>query len=224
MSSIQFKRKKPGSKGGVNPPQPRFMQASTEISNLVSQATSQKPVSIPVTSPPPKAPEPEKPEGAIPLDIFQWMKGEVKVPPARLAMMMADISNKMGYYIAYVIMQRVGNLNSLIEQLHQVEDKLLMRKNYDGLNDAQLFTYHSRLKNTINDFLEFARRFSVESKEIIIDPERDELVNLVRSLDADGLKAIKELLAQVKQARTGSSKAAKKGLSIEDFEGGQGKM
>ena len=211
----------------VEPPKPKFLEAGAGISALVAQSASAPKPSPQPTQPetPSNIPMGEKPEPAIPMDIFRWMKGEENVPPARLAKMMGDISNKMGYYIAYTIIQRMDNFSSLVAQLNKVEEKLLLNKTYEGLNDAQLFTHHSRLKGTIADFLEFARRFSVEAKDIIIDPERDELVNLVRSLDADGLRAIKELLAQVKKDRTGSSSGSEKGgMSIDDFEKGQGKL
>lgn len=205
-------------------PKPRFLEASKGISTLVSAATKSK--QMPPA--PPESPLEQKPDGnAIPSDIFEWMKGEKNVPPARLAKMMADISNKMGYYIAYMIIQRFGSLNSMMSQLQEIERRLFVDKSFVGQTDAQLMTTHSRLKNTVHDFLEFARRFSIESKDIIIDPERDELVNLVRSLDAEGLKAVKELLVQVKKARTGSAVAdsmGTKGVTVDDFEEGQGRM
>jgi hypothetical protein len=211
----------------VVPPMPRFAEAGISISALVAQSAiaPKSDGRIVAALPPPPEPVPVKPEPAIPLDIFRWMKGEENVPPARLAKMMGDISNKMGYYLAYTIIQRMDNFSALVQQLNALEEKLLINKSYEGLNDAQLFTHHSRLKHTISDFMEFARRFSVEAKDIIIDPERDELVNMVRSLDADGLRAIKELLAQVKKDRSGSSTGNEKGgMRIEDFEKGQGKL
>jgi hypothetical protein len=205
-------------------PGPRFLEASKGITNLVGDATKGK-MPLPREEPPK---DEKKPDGnAIPADIFAWMKGDMTVPPARLAKMMADISNKMGYYIAYMIIQRFGSLNSMMTQLQDIEERLFVNKSFAGLSDAQLMTTHNRLKNTVQDFLEFARRFSIESKDIIIDPERDELVNLVRSLDAEGLKAVKELLGQVKKARTGTSESDSKGnrgVSIDDFEEGQGRL
>lgn len=238
MSLIPSRRTSLGRAGRPVVPKPRFTEASEGISNLVSRSLQEhrnfEKVSPEDTQFKPAGQQPElqpnpteelAKNSVIPKEIFEWMRGEKTVPPSQLAKMMADISNKMGYYIAYVIMQRMTNLNGLLGQLHRVEDKLLIDRNIDGLSDAQLFTHHTRLKNTVNDFLEFARRFSVEAKEIIIDPERDELVNLVRSLDEEGLKAVKEMLGQVKKARTGSSVgSSKNGVRVEDFEKGQGKL
>jgi succinate dehydrogenase flavin-adding protein (antitoxin of CptAB toxin-antitoxin module) len=233
------KRRKPNTEQNAVPT-PRFAEAvtpkhvSAAISSMISSSVSQPPapeiVIPPVSSqetqqpivPPNNAPQQEG--NAIPPDIFEWMQGKKTVPPAHLAKMMADISNKMGYYIAYVIIQRIGSLNSMLSRLEEVERNLFVNKNFTGMNEAQLFSYHSRLKHTVQDFMEFARRFSVEAKDIIIDPERDELVNLVRSLDADGLKAVKDVLTEIKKARTGSGAVAKEGISITDFEDGQGKM
>ena len=225
---IPRKERKPPVRKPKEPPKPRFMEAGAGITELVVRSVNtQKTLPPPQTFPeaPSNLPVGDKPEAAIPMDIFRWMKGEESVPPARLAKMMGDISNKMGYYIAYTVIQRMDNFSALVEQLNKIEQRLLLNKTYDGLNDAQLFTHHNRLKNTISEFLEFARRFSVEAKDIIIDPERDELVNLVRSLDADGLRAVKELLTQVKKDRTGSASGkASAGMSIDDFEKGQGKL
>jgi hypothetical protein len=145
-------------------------------------------------------------EWAVPPEVFDWLKGKKSAPPASISKMMTDISNKLSYYISYSIIQRSTGLSRLIQYLDKVEQKIFPdNENFEDLTMEQLISKRSMLDSSITSFLDLTRRFTAQSKDIGNDPDRSEIINMIKSLDSDSIEALKKSLFNLVTKKTGKT-------------------
>jgi len=112
----------------------------------------------------------------------------------------------MVYYVAYILIQRSSQLNTLIESLGKMEQVIFApNRDFRNVSQDELRSKHRQLTKTINDFLNLTRRFAIQAKDSIGDPERDEVVSLVRSLDSKSLSAMKQFVTNIMKETKGST-------------------
>lgn len=151
--------------------------------------------------------EPTSPEKAIPDEVMSWLSGNQSAAPAEMSKMMSDISNKMSWYIAWILVQRMSNLNGVMTYLKQIETQLFQpREDARRIGEVDLRKDYKLINETLTEFLEFSRKFAVQSKDLISDPSRDKLSELIRSLDEKGIAALtKSVEDQIKSVSGGAS-------------------
>lgn len=147
--------------------------------------------------------------------VIAWLTGKQEVPPAELSSMMTSISNKLGYFIAIQQVKRFSNLHVLVNRLHLLEATLFssapgalsapLNGPLQGMSRDQMLKEHKVISDSIFQTTEFARRFVTQAKDLVNLPEQDEVLKLVRSLDARGLKQLKQAVQKIAQGY--SSKA-----------------
>jgi hypothetical protein len=128
-------------------------------------------------------------------DVKEWLEGAMTSAPPVLSRMMHEVTNKMVSYIAYVLVQRLTNLNGLVNHLDVLESRIFSEERLKKKRTLASYKDDYRLlSGTFHDMLEFTRKFAIQSTNLIKDPERDEILTLLRSLDSEALKDLKDLI------------------------------
>jgi hypothetical protein len=143
---------------------------------------------------------------AISPSILDYLEGKKSVAPSELSKMMADIGNKLAYFDAYMIIQRASGISKIVQYLDKIEEHIYsLNDDLKDVSNEVLEDRHKNLSSMLSKFLEVVGKFAVQSKNIIVDTERDEVVNLIRSLDSDSLLMFKQALISTITKKTGQS-------------------
>lgn len=134
-------------------------------------------------------------EAGTPDEIMGWLFGAKKAPPAQVSEVLADVSNKMGMYLAFIIVKRLSKLDSIFSYIEKIEKKLFdPRRDLSKTPESELRADYKELTAVAERFMEYSRKFAIQNRELITDPERDEVANLLRSADPETLKRLKTMI------------------------------
>lgn len=175
------------------------------LSEFLGKDKEVKPQAIPQVTPIPEIPVAAKipdvpenpPDDFETQEVISWLTGQSDIQPAFMSKMMADVSNKMAMYLAVLIVKRMSKLNRVFAYLDKIEQKLFdPSRDISRTPESELRDDYSSLTKVAESFMEFSRKFAIQNKDLITDPERDELANMIRSLDPEALKRMKGLISQ----------------------------
>lgn len=140
-------------------------------------------------------------------EIDKWLEGLVESAPPTMAKMMDDVTNKMITYVAYLLVRRLSQMNSLVDHLSILESRIFSQERLNTKRSVQSYKDdYNLLAGTLQDLFEFTRKFSSQSSSLIRDTERDEVMQKLRSLDSNSIRDLKALIDdKIKVVSTASS-------------------
>lgn len=146
-----------------------------------------------VVVPDPQEEDIVKTSDSIPKDVLTWLTVGGKAAPEILSKSMVDVTNRIGVYIAYVVLRRLSKLDSLLSHVESME-RLIFNKSRQSVPKSikDVKSEYKAITEVLESMLEFSRKFSMQAEDLIKDPDRDELLSLVRSLDPESLKSLKD--------------------------------
>lgn len=140
-------------------------------------------------------------------EIDKWLEGLVESAPPTMAKMMDDVTNKMITYVAYLLVRRLSQMNSLVDHLSILESRIFSQERLNTKRTVQSYKDdYNLLAGTLQDLFEFTRKFSSQSSSLIRDTERDEVMQKLRSLDSSTIRDLKKLIDEkIRVVSTASS-------------------
>ncbi len=145
----------------------------------------------------------------IPAEVRAWLLGIEPNPPDDLARMMEQASTKMAVVMMSLLLKRLANMDRSLEYMEEIERGLLDPKNIKGMDASQRIQAYSALQKNHSDFMEYARKFISQNKDMFQQPTAsDELSNVLRQLDPAVVRAILGLVRRKGAATTVNDIAA----------------
>lgn len=143
--------------------------------------------------------------GDAPEEMLSWLMGSKKAAPTMVSEMMSDVSNKMAMYLAYTIVKRLSRLDKVFTYINKIEDRLFdPKRDLSKVPEVELRKDYTDLSKMAESFMEYARKFAIQNRDLVSDPERDEVASMLRSMQPEAVKRVKEVIQQLLKRGGGS--------------------
>ncbi len=136
----------------------------------------------------------------IPKTIQEWLLGGGKTPQS-IRSLGNEVTTKMNWTIALILVQQFTRIPRLMQFVAEAESSLYEDVDFAATETVEIKERYKAARNTMNEALEFIRKFSLQNREALsslTSGTEDEAVilQLLRSAPVEKLQKIKRILQE----------------------------
>ena len=130
--------------------------------------------------------------------VDDWLKGRVRETPEVVRTLTNNIQEKLNYTLCSILISNMRRSINLLNYVEKVERTIFSEENANLPYSDDLKTDYMNANKTLNQALEFTRKFMIQNKESLTpdDSTVDEVKTLLSQLPIDRLNRIAEAISK----------------------------
>lgn len=129
-------------------------------------------------------------------DYFDWLYGRRADPPPVVRGVVTNLATKINMTTGYLTAMNLTRMNKISEFMAKAEDELFSPERIADKSSEELLELYKEGQRILSTSLDFARKFLYQNKDMMADPEVDELYKILQSLPPQAIRKVREMLAQ----------------------------
>ena len=130
--------------------------------------------------------------------VDDWLKGKIRETPEVVRTLTNNIQEKLNYSMCAIIASNMRRAINLLNYIEKVERTIYSEENANLPYSDDLKTGYMNANKTLNQALEFTRKFMLQNKESLTPDEStvDEVKTLLSQLPIERLNRIAEAISK----------------------------
>jgi len=151
----------------------------------------------------------------IPPEIFEWLSGQRPETPPEIRKLGDDILTKLNWFIVHIILAQYSRIPKLYAYLQKAEQKIYNISEIDDKSIKEIQFNYKEITSEVQELLEFARKFSVQNKEVLVgselNPEDRALIDKIRQLPPSTIKKVLEIIEEAEKSDSKNKESGTQG-------------
>lgn len=136
----------------------------------------------------------------IPKNIQEWLLGGGATPQS-IRSLGNEVTTKMNWTIALILVQQFTRIPRLMHFVTESESALYDDIDFNAIETSEIKERYKSAMGTMNDALEFIRKFSIQNREALSSlttgtEDESVILQLLRSAPVEKLQKIKKILQE----------------------------
>lgn len=129
-------------------------------------------------------------------EFFDWLSGRRTDPPPVVRGVVTNLATKINMTTGYLTAMNLTRMSKISEFMAKAEEELFSAERVADKSSDELLELYKEGQRILSTSLDFARKFLYQNKDMMADPEVDELYKILQSLPPQAIRKVREMIAQ----------------------------